>query len=366
MNTIPGFDGEVESAEHAVELAREIGYPVMIKASAGGGGKGMRVANNDEELIEGFNLSRAEAANFFGDNRMLIEKFIENPRHVEIQIICDAHGNRFYLPERECSIQRRNQKVIEEAPCVALDEKTRIAMGEQAVALAKQVGYVSAGTVECMVDPNNNFYFLEMNTRLQVEHPITEYITGIDLVEEMIRAAAGLPLSIKSQEDIKINGWATECRVYAEDPSKNFAPSVGTLELYREPTDQNGKVRVDSGILEGSEISMYYDPMISKLITYGKDRAESIDLMLEALDTYLIHGVRHNIPLLRDVLTKERYQKGDISTDFIKEEYGPEGFKGVELTEDQYNQLIASAALIEFMHRRVSLSQTSGIMYSIF
>jgi propionyl-CoA carboxylase alpha chain len=322
----------------------------MIKASAGGGGKGMRIAWSDEELTEGFRLSQDEAERNFKSRKMLIEKYIENPRHIEIQIICDALGNRVYLPERECSIQRRNQKVIEEAPSVAIDPDTRRAMGEQAVALAKEVGYTSAGTIEMLVDQKKNFYFLEMNTRLQVEHPITEYITGVDLVEQMLRAAAGLPLSIR-QEDVTIRGWATECRVYAEDPTKNFAPNVGSLDVYVEPSDMQGNVRVDSGIVSGGEISVFYDPLISKLITYGKDRKESINRMLEALDTYQIHGVKHNIPLLRSILDQPNYREGKISTNYIGEHW-PEGFKGVQLTEDENNYLIAAGAVIEFLSQR--------------
>nr|XP_021500113.1 propionyl-CoA carboxylase alpha chain, mitochondrial isoform X2 [Meriones unguiculatus] len=289
VNTIPGFDGVVKDADEAVRIAREIGYPVMIKASAGGGGKGMRIARDDEEAREGFRFSSQEAASSFGDDRLLIEKFIDNPRHIEIQVLGDKHGNALWLNERECSIQRRNQKVIEEAPSIFLDPETRRAMGEQAVALAKAVRYSSAGTVEFLVDSQKNFYFLEMNTRLQVEHPVTECITGLDLVQEMIRVAKGYPLRHK-QEDIPISGWAIECRVYAEDPYKSFGlPSVGRLSQYQEPTHLPG-VRVDSGIQPGSDISIYYDPMISKLITYGCDRAEALRRMADALDNYVIRG----------------------------------------------------------------------------
>uniref|UniRef100_A0A8C3S9W3 Propionyl-CoA carboxylase alpha chain, mitochondrial n=1 Tax=Chelydra serpentina TaxID=8475 RepID=A0A8C3S9W3_CHESE len=324
VNTIPGFDGVVKDADEAVRIAREIGYPVMIKASAGGGGKGMRIAWDDEETREGFRFSSQEAASSFGDDRLLIEKFIDNPRHIEIQVLADKHDNALWLNERECSIQRRNQKVVEEAPSTFLDPDTRRAMGEQAVALAKAVKYSSAGTVEFLVDSKKNFYFLEMNTRLQVEHPITECITGLDLVQEMIRVAKGYPLRHK-QADIPINGWAVECRVYAEDPYKSFGlPSIGRLSQYQEPLH----VRVDSGIQEGSDISIYYDPMISKLITYGSDRAEALQRMEEALDNYVIRGVTHNIALLREVIIHPRFVQGNISTKFLPDVY-PDGFKGL-------------------------------------
>ncbi|XP_062957865.1 propionyl-CoA carboxylase alpha chain, mitochondrial isoform X1 [Cynocephalus volans] len=326
VNTIPGFDGVVKDADEAVRIAREIGYPVMIKASAGGGGKGMRIAWDNEETRDGFRFSSQEAASSFGDDRLLIEKFIDNPRHIEIQVLGDKHGNALWLNERECSIQRRNQKVVEEAPSIFLDAETRRAMGEQAVALAKAVKYSSAGTVEFLVDSKKNFYFLEMNTRLQVEHPVTECITGLDLVQEMIRVAKGYPLRHK-QADIPINGWAVECRVYAEDPYKSFGlPSIGRLSQYQEPTHLPG-VRVDSGIQPGSDISIYYDPMISKLITYGSDRTEALKRMEDALDNYVIRGVTHNIALLREVIINSRFVKGDISTKFLSDVY-PDGFKG--------------------------------------
>ncbi|RMC06786.1 hypothetical protein DUI87_16232 [Hirundo rustica rustica] len=328
VNTIPGFDGVVKDADEAVRIAREIGYPVMIKASAGGGGKGMRIAWDDEETREGFRFSSQEAASSFGDDRLLIEKFIDNPRHIEIQVLADKHGNALWLNERECSIQRRNQKVVEEAPSTFLDPETRRAMGEQAVALAKAVKYSSAGTVEFLVDSSKNFYFLEMNTRLQVEHPVTECITGLDLVQEMIRVAKGYPLRHK-QADIPINGWAVECRVYAEDPYKSFGlPSIGKLSQYQEPLHVPS-VRVDSGIQQGSDISIYYDPMISKLITYGSNRAEALKRMEEALDNYVIRGVAHNISLLREVIVHPRFVQGDISTKFLPEVY-PDGFKESE------------------------------------
>uniref|UniRef100_A0A4X1UHE9 Propionyl-CoA carboxylase alpha chain, mitochondrial n=1 Tax=Sus scrofa TaxID=9823 RepID=A0A4X1UHE9_PIG len=342
VNTIPGFDGVVKDADEAVRIAREIGYPVMIKASAGGGGKGMRIAWDDEETRDGFRFSSQEAASSFGDDRLLIEKFIDNPRHIEIQVLGDKHGNALWLNERECSIQRRNQKVVEEAPSIFLDSETRRAMGEQAVALAKAVNYSSAGTVEFLVDSKKNFYFLEMNTRLQVEHPVTECITGLDLVQEMIRVAKGYPLRHR-QADIPINGWAVECRVYAEDPYKSFGlPSIGRLSQYQEPIHLPG-VRVDSGIQPGSDISIYYDPMISKLITYGSNRMEALKRMENALDNYVIRGVTHNIALLREVIINSRFVEGDINTKFLSDVY-PDGFKGHKLTEDERNQLLAIAS----------------------
>ncbi|XP_061026544.1 propionyl-CoA carboxylase alpha chain, mitochondrial isoform X3 [Eubalaena glacialis] len=342
VNTIPGFDGVVKDADEAVRIAREIGYPVMIKASAGGGGKGMRIAWDDEETRDGFRFSSQEAASSFGDDRLLIEKFIDNPRHIEVQVLGDKHGNALWLNERECSIQRRNQKVVEEAPSLFLDSETRRTMGEQAVALAKAVNYSSAGTVEFLVDSKKNFYFLEMNTRLQVEHPVTECITGLDLVQEMIRVAKGYPLRHK-QADIPISGWAVECRVYAEDPYKSFGlPSIGRLSQYQEPIHLPG-VRVDSGIQPGSDISIYYDPMISKLITYGSDRREALKRMEDALDNYVIRGVTHNIALLREVIINSRFVKGDINTKFLSDVY-PDGFKGHQLTENERNQLLAIAS----------------------
>lgn len=348
VHTIPGYDGVVETEKHAMEIAQKIGYPVMLKASAGGGGKGMRIAWNDKEVGENFKLAKNEAMSSFGDDRLLVEKFIDNPRHIEIQLIGDKHGNVFYLPERECSIQRRNQKVIEEAPSVHIDQKTREAMGEQAVQLAKAVGYYSAGTVEFLVDSQRNFYFLEMNTRLQVEHPITEYITGLDLVELMIRVAAGEKLDLDQSVVNKPNGWAFESRVYAEDPEK-FLPSIGRLEKYIEPVGHN--VRCDAGVREGSEITMYYDPMICKLVTYGKDRQEAMDTMNTALDSYVIKGVTHNIPLLREVLSHPRFVSGKISTKFLPEEF-PGGFSGHVLTPEQRRLLLHLGAYVH-VHRDI-------------
>uniref|UniRef100_A0A3B4XSC9 Propionyl-CoA carboxylase alpha chain, mitochondrial n=1 Tax=Seriola lalandi dorsalis TaxID=1841481 RepID=A0A3B4XSC9_SERLL len=360
VNTIPGFDGVVKTAEEAVKIAQDIGYPVMIKASAGGGGKGMRIAWNDEETREGFRFSSQEAASSFGDDRLLIEKYIDNPRHIEIQVLADKHGNALWLNERECSIQRRNQKVVEEAPSTFLDPETRRAMGEQAVQLAKAVQYSSAGTVEFLVDSQKNFYFLEMNTRLQVEHPITECITGLDLVEQMIQVARGYRLQHK-QEDIPINGWAIESRVYAEDPYKSFGlPSIGRLSQYQEPLNLSN-VRVDSGIQEGSDISIYYDPMISKLVTYGATRAEALARMEDALDNYVIRGVTHNIPLLREIITHPRFISGDISTNFLPEVY-PNGFKGHQLEADRRRELLASAAALyisaQLRSQRILVSST--------
>lgn len=324
VNVIPGFLGEVDDIDHVIKIAKEIGYPVMVKASAGGGGKGMRICWNDEDVSVNFRLSKQEARSSFGDDRMLIEKYIDSGRHIEIQVLADGKGTSLYFPERECSIQRRNQKVIEEAPSPFLDEATRRAMGEQAISLVNAVGYRSAGTVEFLVDKDKNFYFLEMNTRLQVEHPITEYITGVDLVEGMIRVAAGAPLNLK-QDDIKIRGWAMESRVYAEDPYRNFLPSIGKLVTYKPPSGEG--VRVDEGVYEGGEISIYYDPLICKLVTHGSTRDESIVRMKDALDSYVIRGVNHNIPFLRAVMENQRFLSGNINTKFIPEEF-PKGFSG--------------------------------------
>ncbi|EBA09911.1 acetyl-CoA carboxylase biotin carboxylase subunit [Sagittula stellata] len=345
VSTVPGYMGLIEDAEEAVKISNEIGYPVMIKASAGGGGKGMRIAWNDSEAREGFQSSKNEAANSFGDDRIFIEKFVTQPRHIEIQVLCDAHGNGIYLNERECSIQRRNQKVVEEAPSPFLDAETRKAMGEQSVALAKAVGYTSAGTVEFIVDGEKNFYFLEMNTRLQVEHPVTELITGVDLVEQMIRVANGEPLSI-TQDDVKINGWAIENRLYAEDPYRGFLPSIGRLTRYRPPAEGElgeGIVRNDTGVFEGGEISMYYDPMIAKLCTWGPTRGAAIEVMRNALDSFEVEGIGHNLPFVAAVMDHPKFISGDMTTAFIAEEY-PEGFEGVALSEAQLKHVAAAAA----------------------
>lgn len=343
VNTIPGFLGAMADEAEVLKIANDIGYPVMVKASAGGGGKGMRVAWNDQEAKDGFRMSKSEAMASFGDDTIFLEKFIEEPRHIEIQVVCDGHGNALWVNERECSIQRRNQKVIEEAPSVFLDPETRKAMGEQAVALAKAVQYKSAGTVEFLVDKNRNFYFLEMNTRLQVEHPVTELISDIDLVEEMIRVAAGHKLR-KTQAEIGINGWAVESRVYAEDPLNDFLPSIGVLNRYVEPTASDGSVRVDSGVREGNEISMYYDPLISKLVTWAPTRGEAIDKMRTALDSYVIRGVTSNVSFLRAVMDHPKWLSGDITTKFIEEEY-PDGFKGLDVDANDRKMLVASAIL---------------------
>ena len=348
VSTVPGHMGLIEDANEAVKIASQIGYPVMIKASAGGGGKGMRIAWNDEEAREGFESSKNEAANSFGDDRIFIEKFVTQPRHIEIQVLGDKHGNVIYLGERECSIQRRNQKVIEEAPSPFLDEETRAAMGAESVALAKAVNYDSAGTVEFIVDGDRNFYFLEMNTRLQVEHPVTELITGVDLVEQMIRVAQGEKLSI-AQDDVKLDGWAIESRIYAEDPFRNFLPSIGRLTRYRPPIEgkrQSGAiVRNDTGVFEGGEISMFYDPMIAKLCTWGEDRGVALQAMRRALDVFELEGIGHNIPFLQAVYDHDRFIRGDITTGFIAEEY-PDGFEGAEPNHGAMRKLAAVCALM--------------------
>ena len=345
VNTVPGYMGVIKDEDEALSISEKIGYPVMIKASAGGGGKGMRIAWNDSEVKEGFQSSKNEAASSFGDDRIFIEKFVTQPRHIEIQVLADTKGNCIYLGERECSIQRRNQKVVEEAPSSFLDEKTRRKMGEQACNLAKAVGYSSAGTVEFIVDKDKNFYFLEMNTRLQVEHPVTELITGIDLVEQMILVATGKPLSI-TQKDIKLTGWAIESRLYAEDPYRNFLPSIGRLTRYRPPAeikDKHSIVRNDTGVYEGGEISMYYDPMIAKLCTWAPDRAKAIEQMRIALDRFEVEGIGHNLPFLSAVMDHKKFISGKITTAFIAEEYS-EGFNGVDLNDDEIKDLAACAA----------------------
>ena len=345
VSTVPGYMGLIEDADEAVKISNEVGYPVMIKASAGGGGKGMRIAWNDDEAREGFQSSKNEAASSFGDDRIFIEKFVTQPRHIEIQVLCDKHGNGVYLHERECSIQRRNQKVVEEAPSPFLDPETRKAMGEQSLALAHAVGYASAGTVEFIVDGDKNFYFLEMNTRLQVEHPVTELITGVDLVEQMIRVANGEALTI-TQDDLTINGWAIENRLYAEDPYRNFLPSIGRLTRYRPPVemaDAAKAVRNDTGVFEGGEISMYYDPMIAKLCTWAPTRAEAIEEMRHALDTFEVEGIGHNLPFLSAVMDHPRFTSGAITTAFIAEEY-PDGFQGATLDDVALRAVAACCA----------------------
>jgi len=356
VSTVPGYMGLIEDAEEAVRISNDIGYPVMIKASAGGGGKGMRIAWNDDEAREGFQSSKNEAASSFGDDRIFIEKFVTQPRHIEIQVLADSHGNAVYLHERECSIQRRNQKVIEEAPSPFLDEATRKAMGEQSVALAQAVGYTSAGTVEFIVDGDRNFYFLEMNTRLQVEHPVTELITGIDLVEQMIRIAAGEELPF-TQADLKINGWAMESRLYAEDPYRGFLPSIGRLTRYRPPAEEATEtraVRNDTGVFEGGEISMYYDPMIAKLCTWAPDRATAIEEMRLALDGFELEGIGHNLPFLAAVYDHDKFTSGNMTTAFIEEEY-PDGFEGVTLEAAACTRIAAAAAA---MHRVAEIRRT--------
>ena len=354
VSTVPGHVGEISDTAHAVQIAEEIGYPVMIKASAGGGGKGIRVAWTRQDVEEGFPAVQAEARSSFGDDRIYIEKFIESPRHIEIQVLGDKHGNVVHLFERECSIQRRNQKVIEEAPSPLLDEATRKAMGDQAIALAKAVGYDSAGTVEFVAGQDRSFFFLEMNTRLQVEHPVTELITGVDLVEQMIRSAAGEPLAF-SQDDLTINGWAIESRIYAEDPYRGFLPSIGRLVRYRPPQERAADgltVRNDAGVREGDEISMFYDPMISKLSTWAPTRLAAIDAMGEALETFHIEGLGHNIPFLVAVMDEDRFRSGQLSTSYIKDEF-PEGFHGTAPTPRQTDiQIAAACAMHQVMSER--------------
>lgn len=381
VSTVPGHMGLIDDADHAATIAAQIGYPVMIKASAGGGGKGMRIAWNDAEAREGFDRSKSEAASSFGDDRIFIEKFVVQPRHIEIQVLADTHGNCIYLGERECSIQRRNQKVIEEAPSPFLDEATRKAMGEQSVALAQAVGYASAGTVEFIVDKDRKFYFLEMNTRLQVEHPVTELITGVDLVEQMIRVANGEKLAL-AQEDVKLNGWAIESRLYAEDPYRNFLPSIGRLTRYRPPLSSSASpsgsasahalasrldastgaaaggdkptdaiVRNDTGVFEGGEISMFYDPMIAKLCTWGKNREAAVTAMSHALDAFEVEGIGHNLPFCAAVMKHERFKSGNITTAFIEEEY-PDGFEGVTPNDTELKALASIAAAMKLSDER--------------
>jgi propionyl-CoA carboxylase alpha chain len=352
VSTVPGHMGLIETPEEAVTIARQIGYPVMIKASAGGGGKGIRIAHGDDDMAEGFRDVKAEAKNAFGDDRVFIEKFIVSPRHIEIQVLGDKHGNLVHLFERECSIQRRNQKVIEEAPSPLLDEETRMAMGAQAVALARAVNYDSAGTVEFVAGQDKSFFFLEMNTRIQVEHPVTELITGVDLIEQMIRSAAGEKLAFE-QKDLRIDGWAIESRIYAEDPYRGFLPSIGRLSRYRSPEEgPTGEVviRNDSGVREGDEISMFYDPMIAKLCVWGPDRATAIDGMARALEEAHLEGLGHNVPFLSAVMDQERFQSGQLATSYIADEF-PEGFHGLKPDAFQTDLMIASAAMMHAFER---------------
>ena len=366
VNTIPGFTSVLRDSEHAVKISNELGYPVMLKATAGGGGKGMRIAHDDEECRHNFESAANEARSAFGDDRMFVEKYIEEPRHIEIQIIADSHGNVIHLNERECSLQRRHQKVIEEAPSPFIDEATRKDMGEQAVALARAVDYQSAGTVEFIVDTQRNFYFLEMNTRLQVEHPVTELITGVDLVELMIRVADGEKLPI-SQADVGIDGWAIESRVYAEDPFRNFLPSIGRLVYYRPPGDDE-HVRVDTGVFEGGEVSMYYDPMVAKLITHGANREEAIAHMCLALDRFLIRGVSNNLSFLSALMVHPRFVEGNMNTNLIGEEY-PDGFHPADVPVDDPTIIISVAAsmLRGYRDRAAQIDgQLSGHEHHVF
>jgi len=364
VSTVPGYVGELKNAKEASKIAGEIGYPVIIKASAGGGGKGMRIANSPDEVAEGFQLAKSEAASSFGDDRLFIEKFIVNPRHIEIQVLGDKHGNVIHLGERECSIQRRNQKVIEEAPSPLLDEETRQLMGAQAVALAQAVKYDSAGTVEFVAGQDKSFFFLEMNTRLQVEHPVTELVTGIDLVEQMIRVAAGEPLAIQ-QSDVRLQGWAVESRIYAEDPYRNFLPSIGRLVRYQPPAEGHRDgvtVRNDTGVFEGGEISMYYDPMIAKLVTHAPSRRAAIDAQSLALDEFVVDGIAHNIPFLTALMRHERWCAAELSTGFIAEEY-PDGFHPRAPDEQAQTVLVGVAAAIDHLsneRRREISDQMDG------
>jgi propionyl-CoA carboxylase alpha chain len=352
VSTIPGHLEAVESEEEAIAVALAVGLPVMIKASAGGGGKGMRIAANEAEVAEGWRRARSEAGSSFGDERVFIERYVESPRHVEIQVLGDRHGNIIHLGERECSIQRRNQKIVEEAPSPAVDAALRAAMGAQAVALARAVGYDSAGTVEFILAPDRRFYFLEMNTRLQVEHPVTELVTGLDLVEEMIRAAAGEPLRHR-QEDVRLSGWAIEARLYAEDPYRGFLPSIGRLSRFRLPhqgRDGDVTVRIDAGVEEGSEISLWFDPLIAKLVAHAPDRAQAVEAMADVLDSTEIEGVAHNQPFLAALMDHPRWREGRLSTGFIAEEF-PDGFAGVSPSPEALNRLAAVALSMELVRR---------------
>lgn len=356
VSTVPGVLDVIQSDADAKKIAKEVGFPVMIKAAAGGGGKGMRIARNEKELLDGFKYASSEAASSFKDSRVFMERFIENPRHIEIQVLADQHGNYMWLGERECSIQRRHQKVIEEAPSPFLDEKTRKQMGEQAVALAKEVGYYSAGTVEFIVDQKKNFYFLEMNTRLQVEHRVTELITGIDLVEQMIRIAAGEKLQF-TQKDVKFEGWSLEARVYAEDPKRGFLPSTGRITRYQLPPNKDN-VLIDTGIYEGGEVSMFYDPMVAKVCSWGEDRKTAIDTLKNALSSFIIEGISHNASFLEAILGHARFESGDISTNFIENEY-PGGFIGAEMTNEITKVFLGIATTI-FLRDAERAAKISG------
>ncbi len=367
VHTIPGYEGAIDDTDHAISIARDIGYPVMMKASAGGGGKGMRVAYSDKDIVEGFPLSKAEALSAFGDDRMLVERYIQDGHHIEIQIIADKLGNVIAFPERECSVQRRNQKVIEESPSCLLDEETRVLMQDQAIALSRAVGYVSAGTVEFIAAHDRSFYFLEMNTRLQVEHPITEAVTGADLVKEMLCIAAGRPISAELLDKgphIPYKGHAIESRVYAENPFRHFLPSIGPLTHYKEPNgpmdNSTPSVRVDSGFLEGTHVSLYYDPLISKLTTYGQTRPIAIHRMEDALDEYIVEGLSHNIPFLRDAMRNERFVDGNYNTSFIPHEY-PNGFSGVKLDEEERCHLAICCALIRRTRNEVKMTISGSL-----
>ncbi len=356
VSIVPGYMGTIDKPEKAIEIAQNIGFPVIVKAAAGGGGRGMRVVKTPEAVVAAFNSAKLEASSSFNDSRVFIEKFIENPRHIEIQVIADHHGNVVCLGERECSIQRHHQKIIEEAPSPCIDEKTRADMYSQVIALVQKVGYYSAGTVEFILDSNKNFFFLEMNTRLQVEHPVTELITGVDLVEEMIRIAAGEKLSF-SQDDIKFNGWAIECRIYSEDPSRGFLPSSGRIIEYQEPL-KSSNIRVDSGVGPGCEVSMFYDAMIAKLCTYAETRNEAIEHMKSALSTYVIDGISHNMNFLEAVISHDKFISGDINTNFLSQEY-PEGFTGAELTSETTENFLASALHV-FLSEQTRMANISG------
>ncbi|MES2215318.1 MAG: acetyl/propionyl/methylcrotonyl-CoA carboxylase subunit alpha [Pseudomonadota bacterium] len=358
VSTVPGYMGAISSSEQAIKIAEDVGFPVMVKAASGGGGRGMRVVRDAHAMKAAFEAAGREAEMHFSDSRVFIEKFIEKPRHIEIQLLADQHGNAICLGERECSIQRHHQKIIEEAPSSFIDEDTRQKMYEQVISLAHKVGYYSAGTVEFIVDQNHNFYFLEMNTRLQVEHPVTELVTGIDIIEEMIKIAAGEALAFK-QEDIKLNGWALECRIYAEDPLRGFLPSSGRITEYIEPA-KSANIRIDSGIGPGAEVSMFYDPMVAKLCTYSENRQGAIEQMKKALSTFVIKGIAHNISFLEAIIGHQKFIDGDISTAFLAEEY-PGGFSGAHLTEGM-TEIFLGAAIVIFLTEEIRLASVQDQM----